>query len=47
MNGQVSGQPAQVAKVDVTFDSKQALLQSFELQTPKTHVTGSGGEFVM
>jgi outer membrane protein assembly complex protein YaeT len=42
VNGQVSGQPAQVAKADVTFDSKQALLQSLELQTPKTHITGSG-----
>ncbi len=42
VNGQVSGQPAQVAKADLTFDSKQALLQSLELQTPQTHITGSG-----
>ncbi len=42
VDGRIAGQQTQIAKADVTFDSKQALLQSLEIQLPKTHITASG-----
>jgi len=42
VEGLIAKQPAQLATANITFDSKQALLESLEIQLPKTHVTASG-----